>query len=297
MGNRIPPTLKKKVIQEWLQAFSRDKIALNNNISSGAVTSIIKQSKGDIPDIDLLRETALLVKRGNLDLNHFASSIRLKNMLDKLGLGEEMVESLLEDIETHCFRYQMDETEFVSKIDEVSKLVDSLDIPIHEIPSYIDQRRKESENLDVEISNQHKKILKLMSECHTTKEDLEDFRSSRPLLDKIGKLEDELKAKDEEISLQRKKMLEYQLDIYMSDYSRSVSESELDKANELLSEEGEPIDEGEWTSGNAPIDVNELPALADEVCLHPSRNIDIIKLLRDRRLSQPENKLDPKITE
>ena len=60
MGNRIPHQLKKKVIQEWLQAFSRDRIALDNNISSGAVTSIIKQFKGDIPDIDLLRETALL---------------------------------------------------------------------------------------------------------------------------------------------------------------------------------------------------------------------------------------------
>ncbi len=297
MGNRIPPTLKKKVIQEWLQAFSRDKIALNNNIRSGAVTSIIKQSKGDIPDIDLLRETALLLKKGNLDLNHFASSIRLKNMLDKLGLGEEMVESLLEGIETHCFRYQIDEKEFVSKIDEVSKLVDNLDVPIHEIPSYIDRQREVSENLDVEISNQHKKILKLMSEYHTTKEDLEDFRSSRPLLEKIGKLEDELKAKDKEMFLQRKKMLEYQLDIYMSDYPRSVYESELDRANELLSEEDEPLDEGEWTSGWAPTDVNELSALADEVCRYPSHNIDIIKLLRVRRQSRLENKIDPKVTE
>jgi hypothetical protein len=289
MGHRIPPTLKKKVIQEWLLAYSRDEIAVNNNISSGAVTSIIKQFKGDIPDIDLLRETALLLKKGNLDLNHFVPSIRLKNMLDKLGFSEEMVESLLEDIETHCFRNQMDEKEFVSKIDEVSKLVDSLEISINEIPSYIDQKRGESENLDVEISNKHKKILKLMSEYDTTKEDLENFRSSRPLLEKISKLEDELKAKDEEMSLQRKKMLEYRLEIHMSDYSRSISESELYKANELLSEEGEPLDEGEWTSGCATTDVKELSALADEVCQHPSRNIDIIKLLRDRRQSQPEN--------
>jgi hypothetical protein len=54
----------------------------------------------------------------------------------------------------------------------------------------------------------------------------------------------------------------------LSDYSRSISESELDKANELLSEEGEPIDDGNWTSGNAPTDMNELSALADEVCQH-----------------------------
>lgn len=131
--------------------------------------------------------------------------------------------------------------------------------------------------------------MRLISEYHTTREDLEDFKSSRPLLDKIGKLEYELKAKDEEISLQRKKMLEYQLEIYMSEYTRSISEKEFDKANELLLEEGEPFDDGEWTSGSDPIDVNELCALADDVFQHPSRNIDIIKLLRARRQSQPEN--------
>lgn len=78
--------------------------------------------------------------------------------MDKVGFSEEMVESLLEDVETHCFRNQMDEKEFVSKIDEVSNLVDSLGIPIYEIPSYIDQKGRESEKLDFEISNQQKKL-------------------------------------------------------------------------------------------------------------------------------------------
>jgi hypothetical protein len=68
MGNRIPYQLKKKVIQQWLLALSRDRIALDNNISSGAVTGIIKQSKSEVPDMDLLRETALLLKKGNLTL-------------------------------------------------------------------------------------------------------------------------------------------------------------------------------------------------------------------------------------
>ena len=167
----------------------------------GTVTNIIKQSKDNLPDIDLIRETALFIRKGNLDLNHFAASIRLKNMLGRLGFSEEMVESLLEDIETHCFRNNVDEKEFVSKIGEMSKLVDSLDVPIYEIPSYIDQKRNTSENLDVEISNQHKKILRLISEYHTTKEDLKDFKSSRPLLDKIGKLEDELFTKKKDVRI------------------------------------------------------------------------------------------------
>jgi hypothetical protein len=51
----------------------------------------------------LLRDAALIIKKRNLDLDHFSSSIRLKDMLDKLELSEETIESLLEYIETHCF--------------------------------------------------------------------------------------------------------------------------------------------------------------------------------------------------
>ena len=275
---RIPPQLKKKVIQEWLQGFSRDSIALINNIGLGTVTGIVKQSRPKIPDIDLLREVALIIKKGNLDINHFTSSIRLKNMLDKLGLSEEMMEPLLEDIETHCFRGGLDINQFVSKIREVSKLVDNLGISISEIPSYINQKNEEIKNLESQWSDWHKIIMHVIYEYHTTKEDLEGFKSSRPLIDKINKLELELKAKDEKISLQRQKVLECQLENYMRDYSESILEKEFDKANELLSEEEE-----------SPIDMGELSRLSDEIYHYPSRNIDIIKLLRERQRPKLDN--------
>ena len=95
MGYKVPPTLKNKVLQEWLQGFSRDYIAIVNNIAAGTVTNIIKQSKDTVFDIDLLREVALTMRKGGVDLNQLASSIRLKNRLDELDLTEEKVESLL----------------------------------------------------------------------------------------------------------------------------------------------------------------------------------------------------------
>lgn len=105
------------------------------------------------------------------------------------------MESLLEDIEIHCFRDGLDINQFVSKIDKVSKLVDGLGIPVCEIPSYIDQKKKEIKNLEGEWSNWHKKILHEIGKYHTTKEDLEEFKSSRPLLDKIDRMEFEIKSK------------------------------------------------------------------------------------------------------
>ncbi len=63
MGNRIPHHIKTKVLREWLQGISRDKIALDNNISEGSVTGIIQQAKINTPDMDLLREIALGIKK------------------------------------------------------------------------------------------------------------------------------------------------------------------------------------------------------------------------------------------
>ena len=39
----------------------------------------------NIPDIDMLRGIAVKLKKENLDINHFASSVRLKKILDRLG--------------------------------------------------------------------------------------------------------------------------------------------------------------------------------------------------------------------
>ncbi len=58
--------------------------------------------------------------------------------------------------------------------------------------------------LDVGISGKHKKILQLLYEYETTKEDLEEYKSSRPLLFKIDNLQNILKCKDEEIYFQKK---------------------------------------------------------------------------------------------
>ena len=55
MGNRIPNQIKTKVLREWLQGISRDKIASDNNIGEGSVTGITQQAKNNIPDLNLLR--------------------------------------------------------------------------------------------------------------------------------------------------------------------------------------------------------------------------------------------------
>ena len=45
MGGKIPTTITKRVITQWLYGFPRDQIAKANQIGAGTVSAIIKQCK------------------------------------------------------------------------------------------------------------------------------------------------------------------------------------------------------------------------------------------------------------
>ncbi len=139
MGPPIPHSIKVKVLREWIRGISRDQIVMDSNISAGTVTNIIHQAKGNNPDIDLMRELALKIKKENLDINYFAQAVRLKKVLDRLELSEEKIAVFLEEVNIHCFRQEINTTEFISKIDEISNLVKNLDFSMYNIPSYINK--------------------------------------------------------------------------------------------------------------------------------------------------------------
>jgi hypothetical protein len=164
MGERIPHSLKKTVINEWLQGISRDTIASDNGIGGGTVSRIIQEAKMDIPDINLLREVAVKLKEENLDVNHFASSVRLKKILDGLGLTEENVELLIEQVNTHCFKHGMSEKEFVSKIDEICNMLDNVEFSLNDLPAYIVQKKIQLESLDKKILEKQEQIRQMIDE-------------------------------------------------------------------------------------------------------------------------------------
>jgi transcriptional regulator with XRE-family HTH domain len=140
MVAKIPKSIKTKVLNEWLQGIRRNKIAENNGIGAGTVTDILRQARNnDIPDIDLMRDLALKLKKEGLDVNQFASSVRLKKVLDRIGLPEEKLESLLEEIDIYSFKRGMEEKEFVSKIDEILQMAYEFDIPISDVLVKISQ--------------------------------------------------------------------------------------------------------------------------------------------------------------
>jgi hypothetical protein len=52
MAAPIDEIVKRRVIQQWLSGESRDKIAADNNIGSGTVSSIVNNYKIGLDNLD-----------------------------------------------------------------------------------------------------------------------------------------------------------------------------------------------------------------------------------------------------
>ncbi|MFL6399545.1 MAG: helix-turn-helix domain-containing protein, partial [Nitrososphaeraceae archaeon] len=67
--------IKRRVVQQWLSGESRDKIAADNNISSGTVTSIVDNYEIRLDNLDFgsFRELMAEAKKQGLTPSELAS--------------------------------------------------------------------------------------------------------------------------------------------------------------------------------------------------------------------------------
>ena len=116
MGGKIPRPIRLQVIRKWLEGKSRDKIAIELQISTGTVSGIINDFRKEDPQFDLLREVAVKIKDQNMNIECFAPLIRLVEALrdkgllagttglESLELMQDRIESLIVALEVFCYR-------------------------------------------------------------------------------------------------------------------------------------------------------------------------------------------------
>ena len=80
------------MIQEWLKGKTRDIIAKETGISQGTVTGIITKWKEKTvnPDIENLREFAILVRKSSITVGGCAEGFRKAKMLKLLGVANQI---------------------------------------------------------------------------------------------------------------------------------------------------------------------------------------------------------------
>jgi hypothetical protein len=179
MGAPTPPSIKIAVIQDWLQGVSRKSIAQRNKIGEATVSDIIQKARTNIPGLDLMRGLAVALKKHSMDVDSFACLFRLKAVLDRIGLPEEKLETLLEEINVHCYIEGTSEKDFISKIDEVFEMASELDTSIWGIDSQINQKKMEIIELDKKIAAIQKDLSKIIEGYGLTVDELEKYRLSR----------------------------------------------------------------------------------------------------------------------
>ena len=199
MPAKIPKSIRERVIKQWLEGMSRDEIAKNNDIGAGTVSAIIKDIKQkDIPDIDLLRGIAILLKKEELDLDVFACSIRIKKKMDDMGLNEDQIEPLIEKINIHCFKRGLTVDEYFNNVDKVCALSENLGMPVDQLPNHIIQQELELEKVEKETEDAKLKQRQVLQNYDVTMDILEEYKRDKPLIDHIKKLEKKLEEGEEE---------------------------------------------------------------------------------------------------
>lgn len=198
MSNRIPHEIKVKVVRDWLSGFSRNHIAKTNGMGEGTISAIIKEFSSEIPDLDLLREVAVMLKKNNLSISQFAKAIRLENILSSLSVSEEQVRSFIENIDVHCFKKGIGHEVFIQKVEEISLSLNRYGISIDNLVSSYEQKRKAVADLSQREQQLKNNTDQLYSEFRVTKEDLELYYFER-------NLDPVLLKKEKEIEYEKKK--------------------------------------------------------------------------------------------
>ena len=227
MEAKIPKSIREQVIKQWFQGTSRDQIAKDNDIGAGTVSSIIKNIKQkDNPDIDLLRGVAILLKKEELDLDVFACSIRIKKKMDEMGINEDHIESLIENINIHCFKRGLTAEEFVNTINKVSASSENLGMPVDQLPNYITQQELELEKSRGETEEAKLKERQVLQHYNVTMNDLEEYRRNKPLIDYVKKLEKKLEEAEEEKNYLAEELASKESEIEILESKPSSSEYE-----------------------------------------------------------------------
>jgi hypothetical protein len=189
MGSRIPIPIRNRVAQQWVMGVSRDIIAKDNQISTGTVSTIIHGFKDDGFIFDPLREAALLLKKEGLDITLLPSSARLRRRLEERGLNEMQIDSLIEAIDVHCFRRGIAVEQFVDTIQEISALLDSLEIPVNELPQFIAKEKEEIEILKQVSRDTKSKTRKFLQSVDVTLDILVEYERDKGKLQNYEMME------------------------------------------------------------------------------------------------------------
>ena len=144
MGGKIPRNIKVKVIRQWLDGLTRERIAKKEDIGAGTVTAIIQEARKEeeYNDIDLLREVAVRLKEDGIGLPLLAFAIKLKRIMEENDINEDQIEPIIQDFAAYCLRHSISFDKLIQSGREALYLEEKYGIPVEKIRELTKMRLK-----------------------------------------------------------------------------------------------------------------------------------------------------------
>src|SRR5919112_3380944 len=231
MGGRVPEQIRRDVIRKWLLDLRRDVIAKETNIGKGTVSEIISQYSSKDSEVELIRQVALAIRDLQTNVFAFSQALRLKNILNEVGLNEEKIESLVTTAEIHCFRPGLDFQEFFDIVEEDASYSNELGIPVEDLPSNIEQQKETLEKLNSQIKDAKTNLSAVPQNNNVTLRDLENYKDDKPVMDKLVEVQEELANVAKERDRLREQFTEERNQRITQKYEWFVTKHELDEAS------------------------------------------------------------------
>jgi len=171
MPSKLPDNIRSLVIQYWLKGEQRDKIAVTNGLSAGAVTNIVNNWRQGLgfTAADELRDLAVTLKKVGITPAQCAAGFRVAMMMNRLGVKEDSFESFMSDVYSRCTSLGVTPENIALCLTDLLEF--SKSIPISEIPHYIDQKKQEK--------------MKLEGEIERLKEQMEDLKAQKSIAEEL----------------------------------------------------------------------------------------------------------------
>jgi hypothetical protein len=274
LGGKIPSTIRKQVIKEWLQGIPRNRIAEKNQIGTGTVSVIVDEFRQDSFDFDLLREVAVSLRKENLKVSDFACAMRLRNKMMEWELPEEpVIENFIEQVNVYCFKDEISPETFIKMVHEATSIANQLNSPVVSLPTKILKEQKKLKSYKRRVEMTRNMMETLISNYHLTKRDLADYKNDRPqLIQENRRLKIENETYERDLRAQRETNNQQYIELFEYRYKEMISENELKK-----------LDQG-WLPHEQRVSVKELHEIAHEVYHNPVKYIDIIRKIRSSRV-------------
>ena len=151
MPVKLPESVKSGVIQQWLKGVERDRIALGQGLSAGAVTNIVNEWRQaiDFPAADELRELAVTLKKIGIAPGECAIGCRVSMMMNRMGVGNDQLKSFLSDVYKRSVDLGLTPQNIASYLGDLLEFSNTL--VFSQIPAYLEQKKQEKDQLEKKV--------------------------------------------------------------------------------------------------------------------------------------------------